>query len=151
MRYRNFAFAVFVGLLCSCFGVIVNAQSTRLQPGSVEARSVKKVVHSEILEDLKVESEKTAVEPGKTFAVGRVTDIRGRGVRTAAVTLYCLDSSEVFHATSNAFGFYQLKDLEPGNYLIAIQHRSYIFVTGSMSFTIESEPVEINFQAERAP
>lgn len=85
----------------------------------------------------------------ENYAVGRVTDFRGRSVKSAAITLYCIDSDQVRRVATNAFGYYRFETLAPGNYVISIDHRSYLFVMGSLSFVVEDKPIEIDFRAER--
>lgn len=84
--------------------------------------------------------------------LGRVTDFVGRSVRAARITLYCLDTDRVYRATSNSFGYYQFAGLTEGHsFLMSIDHTRYLFLNGSISITLDSEPVEIDFQAEKMP
>ncbi len=82
--------------------------------------------------------------------LGRVTDFAGRSVRSARITLFCLDTDQVHQVSTNAFGYYQFKTLIEGhNYLVSIDHPRHLFLAGSISVTIAEDPIEIDFRAER--
>ncbi len=146
MRYQNLVFSVFVGLIFSQIATVADAQVRGIRQG-IET----KAVAGSLIDDLLKSDEEAGVDPGETFAVGRVVDFAGRSVRSARVILYHLDTDQVNLIDSNSFGYYRFSGLKEGNYLIAVEHRRYLFVTASMSFTIEGAPVEINFRAERLP
>jgi len=146
MRYQNFVFSVFVGLILSQIGTVANAQ-VRGIPEGIET----KAVAGSLIDDLLKSDEEEDIDPTETFAVGRVVDYAGRSVRSARVILFHLDTDKVSLVDTNSFGYYRFGGLKEGNYLIAVTHRRYIFVMGSMSFTVEGAPVEINFWAERLP
>lgn len=84
--------------------------------------------------------------------LGRVTDFAGRSIRSARITLFCLDSDQVHRTSTNTFGYYQFKTLTEGHsYLVSIDHARYLFLSGSISVTVAEEPIEIDFQAQRRP
>jgi len=81
--------------------------------------------------------------------MGRVTDLAGRSINAAEVTLFCVDSDEVVRVKSNAFGYYQVSGLANGHtYLLSVSHRRYLFVGGSESILAGDRTFEINFIGE---
>jgi hypothetical protein len=132
MRFQKFAVVL----------IVITAIST--------AANAQKAVFDETVREpiLHFEEAKSGTQDD-SYAVGRVTDLRGRSVRSAAITLYCIDSDQVRRVATNTFGYYRFESLAPGNYLISIEHRSYLFLMGSLSFLVEDKPVEIDFRAER--
>ncbi len=88
-------------------------------------------------------------EPKVPQVMGRVTDLTGRSINAAEITLFCVDSDEVIRVRSNAFGYYQVSGLADGHeYLLSVSHRKYLFVLGSESIVAGDQTFEINFIGE---
>lgn len=88
-------------------------------------------------------------DPAPPQVMGRITDFAGRSIKAAEVTFFCVDCDEVVKVRSNAFGYYTVSDLTDGHtYLIAVQHRKYLFLIGSDQVTAGPETFEFNFLGE---
>lgn len=82
------------------------------------------------------------------FVAGRVTDAWGRPIRGADITLYDLISGEVRTVFSNTFGYYRFTGLPAEDmYLINVSHGRYLFVSGSISFSLEQNITDLDFTA----
>lgn len=83
---------------------------------------------------------------------GRVTDLAGRSIRHAEITLYCWDSDEFVKATTNSFGYYRITGLKDGHayMLVGVEHKRYLFLIAPLEFTVGREPLEFNFLGEVA-
>jgi len=150
MRYRTLVFAVFLAVFASIVTNSANAQKAerpvqKTPPEVVDIKPIEDII-VDYLAKVDRESDTT---PAATYVMGRITDFGGRSVRGAEVTLFSLDSDDIKRVTTNAFGYYRFANLAEGDsYLIAVNHRRYLFVGGSTSFTLESSPIQIDFQAE---
>lgn len=145
MRYSTLVFAAFMAVFAPFASTSAVAQKAERV---IEVNPVDEI----IVDYLAKADQERGGDPAGTYVMGRVTDFSGRSVRGAAIMLFHLDSDEVFRATTNGFGYYRFPNLAEGaNYLISIQHRKYIFVMGSVSFTTEATPLQIDFQAEEMP
>ena len=151
MRYSTLIFTALFALLTTLGPETAFAQTAdkqvKIQPPAVQILPVDNVV-AKYLE----RSDRDLGDTARSYVMGRVTDFGGRSVRGAEVTLFSLDSDEIKRATTNAFGYYRFPNLAEGeSYLIAVAHRRYLFLTGSISFTVETTPIQIDFQAEEMP
>lgn len=152
MRHLTLVFAALLAVSTSIAPNPTYAQKAEKQaqktPPAVEILPVDDVV----VEYLERFDRDLGGNPARSYVMGRVTDFGGRSVRGAEVTLFSLDSDDIKRATTNAFGYYRFPNLAEGeSYLIGVAHRRYLFVMGSVSFTVESTPIQIDFQAEEMP
>ncbi|MBL8122786.1 MAG: carboxypeptidase regulatory-like domain-containing protein [Blastocatellia bacterium] len=95
--------------------------------------------------------EKGPPSPDTTIAyvTGRVTDVYGRGISRARISLFDLDRDAEYTATSNAFGYYRINDLPVGDfYVMSVAHKRYLFLNGSVSFMLDDNLTGINFLGE---
>lgn len=150
MRYRILVIAAFAAVLAWIAPIAAYAQRAvvipQRRPPAVDIKPVDDVVAEHFA---KVDKE-NGEETDSTYVMGRISDFSGRSIRGADVALFSLDSNElVRRVTTTPFGYYRFEGLKEGEgYLISVQHRRFIFVGGSISFTIESTPIQIDFQAE---
>lgn len=143
--FRTFkaVFGVVVVLIC-----IVNtpAQIRRTKPVDAPGVATREMISG----DTRKLAETLVTSASESEFHGRVTDAAGRSVKAARIMLYCLETDQIYRASSNTFGYYQFKGLaDGGTFLASISHARYIFLTGSLSFTLTGEPVEVDFQAGR--
>lgn len=81
---------------------------------------------------------------------GRVTDPYGRAISSAKLTLINAITGEVETAYTNTFGYYKFDAVPVGDfYVMNVQHRRYLFVNGSVSFSLQDSIAGLNFQASR--
>lgn len=81
---------------------------------------------------------------------GRVIDGYGRAISSAKLTLTDALTGEVRVVYTNTFGFYTFKGVPVGDFFVmTAEHRRYIFVNGSVSFSLEDNISGLNFQASR--
>lgn len=150
MRYSTLVFVT----IWAAFASIAPAPASAQKAGMFEQKTPPPIVEVKPVEDVVVDYLAAADQergggPALFYVMGRITDFGGRSVRGAEVTLFSLDSDDVKRVSTNAFGYYRFANLNEGeSYLIAVIHRRYLFVGGSTSFTIESTPLQIDFQAE---
>ena len=149
MRYSTLVFAAFLAVFTSFTAGSATAQkvdrSVINDTPTIEIKPVEGIV----ADFLAASDRERDGDTDASYVVGRVTDFAGRSVRGAEMTLYSLDSDDVRRVVTNGFGYYRFPNLNEGeSYLIAVQHRRYLFVMGSTSFTLEGTPIQIDFQAE---
>lgn len=151
MRYSTLVFTALLAVLTFFAPTSADAQKAARATDKAPLPAVEILpVDIDVADHLFKADQERGGEVG-TYVLGRVTDFAGRSVRGAGITLFSLDSDEVLVVTTNAFGYYRFPGLAEGSsYLIAVHHRKYLFVTGSISFTLEASPVQIDFQAEEA-
>jgi hypothetical protein len=150
MRYSTLVYSAFLTVFVSLATGSAIAQKAEepVQKDSIPFIEIKPV-EDIVVEYLANSDRERGGDSAASYVMGRVTDFGGRSVRGAEVTLFSLDSDEMKRVTTNAFGYYRFPNLGEGeSYLIGIAHRRYIFVMGSVSFTVEGTPVQIDFQAE---
>jgi hypothetical protein len=81
---------------------------------------------------------------------GRVTDSYGRAIASAKLTLTNAMTGQVETAYTNTFGYYKFDAVQVGDFFVmSVQHRRYLFVNGSVSFSLEDNISGLNFQASR--
>jgi hypothetical protein len=81
---------------------------------------------------------------------GRVTDAFGRSISGAQLTLFNATTGSPVLAYTNSFGYYTFNDLPVGEfYVMSVAHRRYVFMNGSVSFSLEDNLAGIDFQASR--
>lgn len=154
MRYSTLVFAAFLAVIASLTSTSAVAQKAEGRPIQKNPPPVIEIspVDEIVVDYLAKADQERGGNPASTYVMGRVTDFSGRSVRGAEITLFSLDSEDVKRVTTNAFGYYRFPNLNEGeSYLIGVAHRKYIFVMGSISFTIEESPIQIDFQAEEMP
>ena len=81
---------------------------------------------------------------------GRVLDPYGRAVSSAKLVLTDVITGEVKTAYTNTFGYYKFEGAQAGDFFVmTVTHRRYLFVNGSVSFSLEDSIEGLNFQASR--
>ncbi|MEQ1764129.1 MAG: carboxypeptidase-like regulatory domain-containing protein [Pyrinomonadaceae bacterium] len=79
-----------------------------------------------------------------------MTDSYGRAISSAKLTLTNASTGEVSAVYTNTFGYYTFKGLPVGDFFVmTVQHRRYLFVSGSVSFSLEDNIAGLDFQASR--
>lgn len=81
---------------------------------------------------------------------GRVTDAFGRAISSAKLTLHNASTGEMSIVYTNSFGYYKFEGIPVGDFFVmSVEARRYIFVNGSVSFSLEDSIEGLNFQASR--
>jgi hypothetical protein len=152
MRYRTLVFAAIWAVFALTAATAFAQKAERpVEKAPIPVIDIKPV-DGLIVDFLAKDDREKGGGASDAYVMGRITDFSGRSVRGAEVTLFSLDSDDVKRVASNAFGYYRFPNLGEGeSYLIAVQHRRYLFVGGSVSFTLENVPIQIDFQAEEVP
>lgn len=150
MRQSTLVFAAIMAVMAS-FGAGSAAAQKAERPAQKGPSPVIEVkpVEGIVVDYLANSDRERGEDESAAYVIGRITDFAGRSVRGAEVILFSLDSDETKRVVTNGFGYYRFQDLNPGeSYLISVQHRRYLFLLGSTSFTIEGDPIQIDFQAD---
>ena len=150
MRYSKLVIAAFIAVTSFlASGSAIAQKADRPAPKETSPSVEIKPVEEIIFDHLANSDRERGADPAAAYVMGRITDFSGRSVRGAEVVLFSLDSDDVKRVVTNGFGYYRFQDLNLGeSYLISVQHRRYIFVMGSTSFTLEGAPIQIDFQAD---
>lgn len=133
-------------VLCSESGGASVADST----GSVGTRSATAIVQfGEVITCTFVNgTSRPTADPADVS--GRVTDSSGRGISGARLTVFNVITGEARYASSNTFGYYKFTGLQTGEfYIMSVEHKRYLFLTPSISFSLEDNISGLNFQASK--
>jgi hypothetical protein len=79
---------------------------------------------------------------------GRVTDGYGRGISNVRLTVFNVNTNAIYFFSTNTFGYYRFLDLPVGDfYVMSVQHKRYLFIEGSVSFMLDGNMTDVDFQA----
>lgn len=79
---------------------------------------------------------------------GRVTTAEGRGIAGAYVTVFNASTGAAHYAVTNSFGYYRINDLPVSEfYIMTVNHKRYLFLDASRSFTLDEDMFSVDFTA----
>lgn len=79
---------------------------------------------------------------------GRVSTAEGRAISGAYITVANATTGETFRAVSNSFGYYRITDLPVSEfYIMTVNHKRYLFLDASRSFTLDEDMFSADFTA----
>ena len=79
---------------------------------------------------------------------GRVLTARGSGVSMALVTISGGNLPTPVVVRTNNFGYYNLRDLEPGAYVVTVQSKKHVFAEPTQIVNLQDDIAEANFISE---
>ena len=85
-------------------------------------------------------------KPQTSTLSGRVTDLRGNGVR-ATVRIINSESGSVYAASSTNLGYYRINDIPVGEYTIEVRSKGLIFLMPAVLVPI-LEDMRMDFRGE---